>query len=263
LTVSTKIEAIKLRKVFGDPGHETVAVDDFSLSVAEGEFVSLLGPSGCGKTTALRILADLEIATSGTALIRPGASGAPSNSMVFQEHSLFPWLTVIENIAYGLEMRGVPRGERLDRARPFIEVVGLTKFTNHYPSQLSGGMRQRVSLARAYVNNPDVLLMDEPFAALDAQNKLIMQQELLRIWEKDRKTVLFVTHDIDEAIVLSDRIVVMTAAPGRIKRIIPVSFPRPRHAAEMRADPRFGSLSLDIWRTLKDEVEAARTQADG
>ncbi|MBS0219668.1 MAG: ABC transporter ATP-binding protein [Proteobacteria bacterium] len=246
------------------PGHETIALEDFSLAVAKGEFVSLLGPSGCGKTTALRILADLETASSGTARIhRRKGTDSPSNSMVFQEHSLFPWLSVIDNVAYGLEMRGVAKQERLDRARPFLEMVGLAKFANHYPGQLSGGMRQRVSLARAYVNDPDVLLMDEPFAALDAQNKLIMQQELLRIWEKDRKTVLFVTHAIDEAIVLSDRIVVMTAAPGRIKRIISVDFPRPRNAAEMRADSRFGNLSLDIWRTLEEEVLTARAQADG
>jgi NitT/TauT family transport system ATP-binding protein len=264
LTCSTKIEAVKLRKLFDISGRETVAIDDFSLSVAEGEFVSLLGPSGCGKTTVLRILADLESVTSGTAHIHHDkTSNAPTNSMVFQEHSLFPWLTVIENVAYGLEMRGVPRRVRLDRAQPFLDMVGLTKFANYYPSQLSGGMRQRVSLARAYVNDPDVLLMDEPFAALDAQNKLIMQQELLRIWERDRKTVLFVTHAIDEAIVLSDRIVVMTAAPGRIKRIISVDFPRPRHAAELRAEPEFGKLSLDIWRTLEEEVEAARARSDG
>jgi NitT/TauT family transport system ATP-binding protein len=259
-----KIEAVKLRKLFGNPGQQTVALDDFSLSVAAGEFVSVVGPSGCGKTTALRILAGLEVASSGSASVHrtPGTTG-PLNSMVFQEHSLFPWLTVIDNVAYGLEMRGIGRRERLQRAKPFLDMVGLSRFASYYPRQLSGGMRQRVSLARAYVNDPEVLLMDEPFAALDAQNKLIMQEELLRIWEKDRKTVLFVTHAIDEALVLSDRIVVMTAAPGRIKNIVDVDFSRPRHAAELRADPKFGKLSLAIWRMLEGEVATARAQADG
>jgi len=176
---------VKLRKLFGSPGQETVALDDFSLSVATGEFVSVVGPSGCGKTTALRILADLEVASSGSASVhRSPGTARPLNAMVFQEHSLFPWLTVIDNVAYGLEMRGIGRQERLRRARPFLDMVGLSRFANYYPKQLSGGMRQRVSLARAYVNDPEVLLMDEPFAALDAQNKLIMQEELLRIWEK-------------------------------------------------------------------------------
>jgi NitT/TauT family transport system ATP-binding protein len=259
---SPKISMRHLSKVFGqDETTATVALADFSLTVSEGEFVCVVGPSGCGKTTMLRILGGLERQSAGDVTITPSASGRPLNSMVFQEHSLFPWLSVIDNVAYGLEMRGMGRKERLARAEPFLRTVGLAKFHTHYPHQLSGGMKQRVSLARAFVNDPEILLMDEPFAALDAQNKLLMQEELLRIWEGDRKTVVFITHAIDEALTLADRIVVMTAAPGRIKRIIPVSFPRPRHAVELKADRRFGELYLEIWRVLEDEVRAARAQA--
>jgi NitT/TauT family transport system ATP-binding protein len=260
---SPKISMRHLSKVFGqDETTATVALADFSLTVSEGEFVCVVGPSGCGKTTMLRILGGLERQSAGDLAIAPSATGRPLNSMVFQEYSLFPWLSVIDNVAYGLEMRGMGRKERLARAEPFLRTVGLTKFRAHYPHQLSGGMKQRVSLARAFVNDPEILLMDEPFAALDAQNKLLMQEELLRIWEGDRKTVVFITHAIDEALTLADRIVVMTAAPGRIKRIIPVSFPRPRQAVELKADRRFGELYLEIWRVLEDEVRAARAQAE-
>ena len=263
LNSSPKISMRHLSKVFGqDETTATVALADFSLTVSEGEFVCVVGPSGCGKTTMLRILGGLEWQSAGNLAITPSATGRPLNSMVFQEHSLFPWLSVIDNVAYGLEMRGMGRKERLARAEPFLTTVGLAKFRAHYPHQLSGGMKQRVSLARAFVNDPEILLMDEPFAALDAQNKLLMQEELLRIWEGDRKTVVFITHAIDEALTLADRIVVMTAAPGRIKRIIPVTFPRPRHAIELKADRRFGELYLEIWRVLEDEVRAARAQAE-
>lgn len=254
-----KIRIRHLAKVFGEGDGATVALEDFTLSVAEGEFVCIVGPSGCGKTTALRVMAGLEKPSSGEVHIGATTGGErPLNAMVFQEHSLFPWLTVVDNVAYGLEMRGVSKRERHRRVMPFLEMVGLTRFGNHYPNQLSGGMKQRVSLARALVNDPEILLMDEPFAALDAQNKLLMQEELLRIWEGDRKTVVFITHAIDEALALGDRVAVMTAAPGRIKQIIPVDFPRPRSVAELRADRRFGELSLAIWRILEGEVRAAR-----
>ncbi len=260
---SPKMRMRHLSKVFGQDGTtETVALAEFSLTVSEGEFVCVLGPSGCGKTTMLRILGGLERQSAGELEILAPALGRPLNSMVFQEHSLFPWLSVIDNVAYGLEMRGIGKKERIARAEPFLKTIGLTKFRDHYPSQLSGGMKQRVSLARAFVNNPEILLMDEPFAALDAQNKLLMQEELLRIWEADRKTVVFVTHAIDEALTLSDRIVVMSAAPGRIKRTIPVTFSRPRNAAELKADRRFGELYLEIWHIIEDEVRAARAQAE-
>jgi NitT/TauT family transport system ATP-binding protein len=255
-----KIRIDRLAKTFGETGAQTTALEDFSLSVNDGEFVCIVGPSGCGKTTVLRIVAGLETPSAGTLEIVSADDGRPQNAMVFQEHGLFPWMTVADNAAYALEMRGMGRHERMARIAPFIDMIGLGRFRDHYPQQLSGGMRQRVSLARAFVADPEILLMDEPFAALDAQNKLIMQDELLRIWEGTRKTVLFITHAIDEAIALGDRIVVMTAHPGRIKEIVPVPFPRPRSVAELRADPRFGALQLSIWRMLEDEVQKARQQ---
>ena len=255
----TKIAIDRLGKSFGDEERRTVALEEFSLSVGDGEFVCIVGPSGCGKTTVLRIVAGLETPTTGSVTVAPGTdSGHPQNAMVFQEHGLFPWMTVVDNVAYSLEMRGVGKRERRERVMPFLEKIGLGRFHRHYPRDLSGGMRQRVSLARAFVADPEILLMDEPFAALDAQNKLILQEELLRIWEGSAKTVLFITHGIDEAIALGDRIVVMTAQPGRIKEIVPIDFPRPRSVAELRADPRFGALELSIWRMLEDEVRAAR-----
>jgi NitT/TauT family transport system ATP-binding protein len=258
----TKIRIDRLAKSFGD----TAALADFTLTVAEGEFVCIVGPSGCGKSTALRIVAGLEKADSGTVDIRPAdigtGSGQPQNAMVFQEHGLFPWMTVEDNVALSLEMRGVGRRERREKAAFFLDMIGLTRFAAHYPQQLSGGMRQRVSLARALVADPEILLMDEPFAALDAQNKLMLQDELLGIWEGSHKTVLFITHALDEAIALGDRIVVMSAQPGRIKATVPVEFARPRSAAELRADPRFGALQLSIWRMLEDEVRATRRRAE-
>ena len=259
----SKIRIDKLSKTFGEDAAQVQALRDFSLTVADGEFVCLVGPSGCGKTTVLRIVAGLERPTSGAVdIARDADSRRPQNAMVFQEHGLFPWMTVAENAALSLEMRGIGKTERRERVAQFLEMIGLTRFADHYPQQLSGGMRQRVSLARALVADPEILLMDEPFAALDAHNKLILQEELLRIWEGSAKTVLFITHAIDEAIALGDRIVVMTAQPGRIKAIVPVNFPRPRSAAELRGDPRFGALQLSIWRMLEDEVRTARLQAE-
>jgi NitT/TauT family transport system ATP-binding protein len=261
---SPKIRIDRLGKTFGEDAAQVRALDEFTLTVDDGEFVCLVGPSGCGKTTALRIVAGLEKASSGKVeIVHDASSQRPQNAMVFQEHGLFPWMTVAQNAAYSLEMRGIGKAERAARVAPFLEMIGLTRFADHYPQQLSGGMRQRVSLARALVADPEILLMDEPFAALDAHNKLILQQELLRIWEGSAKTVLFITHAIDEAIALGDRIVVMTAQPGRIKAIVPVDFPRPRSAAELRGDPRFGALQLSIWRMLEDEVRTARLQAEG
>ena len=264
---AAKIRIDRLGKSFGEDGTHIQAVQDFSLTVDEGEFVCLVGPSGCGKTTVLRIVAGLEKPGSGTVEIvaghdAPAGRSRPQNAMVFQEHGLFPWMTVADNVAYSLEMRGMGKRERHERSRPFLEMIGLARFRDYYPQQLSGGMRQRVSLARAFVADPEILLMDEPFASLDAHNKLILQDELLRIWEGTHKTVLFITHAIDEAIALGDRIVVMTAQPGRIKEIVPIDFPRPRSAAELRADPRFGALQLSIWRMLEDEVRTARLQAE-
>lgn len=251
---ATKIRIEGLGKTFGDGDIRTAALRDFTLSVKDGEFVCLVGPSGCGKTTAMRIVAGLSRPSAGSVSVAASDNSRPQNAMVFQDHGLFPWMSVIDNAAFGLEMQGVGRKARYDRVSPFLDTMGLSRFRDHYPHQLSGGMRQRVSLARAFVADPDILLMDEPFAALDAHNRLLLQEELLRIWEGTRKTVLFITHAIDEALALGDRVVVMTGSPGRIKEIVPIDFPRPRSAVELRADPRFGAMQLSIWRMLEDEV---------
>jgi len=203
------------------------AIRGIELAVTPGEFCVIVGPSGCGKTTLLRIVAGLERATTGTAVIGAADGSRPRNAMVFQGRSVFPWQTVRQNVGYGLKLRKVPRRERDRRADELLEAVGLARFAKSYPHQLSEGMRQRVAIARALAVDPDVLLMDEPFGALDEQTRLLLQEELLRIWEDTGTTVLFVTHSIDEAMVLADRIVVMSAQPGTIKAILPVPFPDP------------------------------------
>jgi len=257
--MTEKITVRDLTKVFEGRTASTRALAGVNLTVGDGEFLCILGPSGCGKTTILRILAGLETPTTGAVeMRRSGDHNRPLNSMVFQEHSLLPWLTVIDNAAFGLEMRGLPRKLRYEKARAFLETVGLASFSSHYPHQLSGGMKQRVSLARAFVNDPEVLLMDEPFASLDAQNKILLQDELLKIWEQNKKTVVYITHSIDEALMLGDRIVVMTAAPGKVKEIIDVDFGRPRDIFEIKAKPQFGEMSLHIWRVLESEVRKTR-----
>lgn len=239
------------------------AVDDLSIDIASGEFFMIVGPSGCGKTTLLRILAGLEQPTSGHYEIStaPGST-RPENSMVFQGDSLFPWMTVWDNAAYGLRMRSVPAAQIKEVVGHYLDRTGLTRFARAYPHQLSGGMRQRVSIARAFANDPHILLMDEPFSALDAQNKLLLQEELLRIWDENKKTVLFITHSVDEAVILGDRIMVMTAQPGRVKSIIKVPFGRPRNVMDLQREPEFGRLVHQIWTELRDEVDRARMQAD-
>jgi NitT/TauT family transport system ATP-binding protein len=231
------------------------ALHDFAIEVREGEFLSIVGPSGCGKSTFLNVLLGLIKPDSGDIRLRgkPIAGPGQDRAMVFQEFGLLPWRTVQNNIELGLELKGVPAAARRDSSRRFIQMVGLAGFESHYPHELSGGMKQRVGLARALATDPDVLLMDEPFAALDAQTRDIMQAELLRIWQEARKTVLFVTHQIDEAIYLSDRVVVMTRRPGQAKRIFAIDLPRPRDY-EMRVTREFNELKLEIWNTLKDEI---------
>jgi len=224
------LEIKDVYKLFRSDGKQMEALHDINLSINENEFVCFIGPSGCGKTTLLRIVAGLEAPSSGavyldgTAIKGPG----PERGMVFQEYSLFPWRNVLDNVAFGLELKGMPKDARFERSRQYLKMVGLDRFEERYPHELSGGMKQRVAIARALVNEPKALLMDEPFGALDAQTRNIMQSELLRIWEEDRKTVIFVTHSVDEAIYLADRIVIMTARPGRIKDIIKIDIPRPR-----------------------------------
>src|SRR6266852_5900033 len=255
------VEIAGLRKEYMSGQGRVLALDEVSLDVSPGEFVCIVGPSGCGKSTLLRILAGLDTQSSGT--VRIEAPGWPvANAMVFQESGLFPWMSVEANVGFGLMTRGVPAAEAAERVEAALKLVGLGKFRKHYPHQLSGGMRQRSAIARAFVTDPGVLLMDEPFAALDAQNRVILQAELVRIWEHTRKTVIYITHSIEEALLLGDRTVVMTAHPGRIKQIIDVPFPRPRNLMTLSASPEFGRLKLDIWQVLEDEVTRARSDEE-
>jgi NitT/TauT family transport system ATP-binding protein len=249
-----KIRIGHLTKRFG----VLVALDDISIDIAEGSFFVIVGPSGCGKTTLLRMLGGLDAVTQGTIEIRGTAPGRPQHSIVFQGDSIFPWMTVRDNAAYGLRMRKAPKAETDAIVKHYLDRTGLTRYAHLYPHQLSGGMRQRVSIARAFANDPEILLMDEPFSALDEQNRTILQQELLRIWESDKKTVVFITHSVDEAVTLGDRIMVMSASPGRAKTVIDVPFERPRNVLELRHDPRYGEIVYRIWGYLKDEVERAR-----
>ncbi len=226
----TKIEVIGLRKVFDSGGDQVVAINELNLEIRENEFTVIVGPSGCGKSTFLYIVGGFEKPTEGQILLNGKAiSGpGPDRSFVFQEFALFPWRTVLTNITFGLEIQGVSREKARKIAQSYITMVGLEGFENAYPHTLSGGMKQRVGLARALAYEPDVLLMDEPFGALDAQTRKLMQGELARIWEKTKKTVIFVTHSVIEAVYLADRIYVMTARPGEIKGIIDIDLPRPR-----------------------------------
>jgi NitT/TauT family transport system ATP-binding protein len=231
------------------------ALQGFDIDVREGEFLSILGPSGCGKSTFLNVLLGLIRPDSGDLRLhgRPITGPGTDRAMVFQEFGLLPWRTVQHNVELGLELKGVATDVRRDICQRLVKMVGLVGFESHYPHELSGGMKQRVGLARALATDPDVLLMDEPFAALDAQTRDLMQIELLRIWNEARKTVLFVTHQIDEAIYLSDRVMVMTKRPGRAKKIFQIGLPRPRDY-EMRVSPQFNEMKLEIWNQLKDEI---------
>jgi NitT/TauT family transport system ATP-binding protein len=258
-----KIVVRNLYKTFTVRNTIVRALVNINVSVPDGEFFVMVGPSGCGKTTLLRIMANLERQSSGTLTMRQSDKSRPINSMVFQEQSVFPWMTVRENVGYGLAIRGVPKKQREETVSYYIDKVGLGKFTKAYPFQLSGGMKQRVSLARAFANDPEVLLMDEPFGALDEQNKLLLQEELLRIWSEHRKTVVFITHSIDEAIVLGDRIMVMTAHPGQAKAYVQVPFPRPRQVYEIRATPQYGQLMYSMWELLREEVLRAKREEGG
>src|SRR5262245_41484439 len=247
-----------LRQVFGGP-HGVVALDRFTHRFRSGRFACILGPSGCGKSTLIQIVGGIEPASSGSVRIRPPvdeASARPlgvDSVMVWQNLNLFPWRKVIDNVAFGLEMRGMRRPERYQRSRALLASVGLRGFERHLPGQLSGGMRQRVALARALIMERPILLMDEPFAALDAQTKIVMQEELLRIFDQTHKTILFVTHAIEEAILLGDEVVVMTARPGRIKDVIAIDLPRPR-SLELVNSREFGVLFDRAFHLIREEV---------
>jgi NitT/TauT family transport system ATP-binding protein len=256
--MSARLQAIDIRMVYYQPrtGNRVLAIEALSTSIGDGEFVSILGPSGCGKSTFLKIVDGLITPTGGHLLVdgqrmdRPGQDRA----MVFQDASLFPWYTVVRNVSYGLECQGVSAKEARARALPFVKLVGLGGFESHYPYELSGGMQQRVNLARALAVNPGMLLMDEPFAALDAQTRELMQAELLRVWNEQQKTVLFITHQIDEAVYLSDRVIVMSARPGRVIADITIEIPRPRELTVKRS-PLFHEYVDRIWELIEGQVK--------
>ena len=252
------LEIRHLSKVFfeqNDPSKPgLVALYDVSFSVRKNEFVCLLGPSGCGKTTLIRMIAGLiaadkgEIVVDGKSVTTPGRD----RCMVFQQFGLLPWRTVLGNVEFGLEIDGIAREKRRDISRRYLELVGLHGFDNYYPHQISGGMQQRVGIARALSKEPDILLMDEPFGAVDAQTREQLQEELLKIWSKTDTTVIFVTHSIDESVYLSDRVIVMQSRPGRIKEEVRVNLPRPRWEGDVKADPRFAELRARIRESLRD-----------
>lgn len=228
-----------------------VVLEDVSLDIAEGEFVCVLGPSGCGKSTILRIVAGLEKQSLGTVTTKSRPS------VVFQEHGIFPWLTVAQNVAYPLKLRGVSKSERRAKVDELLELVGLSDFSKYYPAQISGGMRQRASVARALADDGDVLLMDEPFGALDEQTRVTLQQDLLDIWDRTSKAVMFITHSVDEALLLADRVLVMSTRPGKIIEEVKIPFERPRDLASLRRDPRYAEITAQLWAVLgKDVAEA-------
>ncbi len=245
------IEIDRVTKVFADRhGAGNLVLDGIDLDVAENEFVSLVGRSGCGKTTLLNIMAGLEMATEGVARIFGRRISGPGQGqgVVFQQHALFPWLTALDNAKFGLRNTGLGKAEKQARAAELMALVGLTEASARYPREMSGGMQQRVAIARALALDPEILLMDEPFGALDELTRIELQDELLRIWQTRRKTVVFVTHSITEALALSDRVILLSPNPGRIARDIRVDLPRPRH----RSDPRFAALYEDIWQGLAE-----------
>jgi NitT/TauT family transport system ATP-binding protein len=257
--VSAKLEAVDITVRYENPrtGVTTLALDRFSMNVHHGEFLCMVGPSGCGKTTFLYCLDGLLPLTGGRILLdgKPVVGPGRDRAVVFQSPSLLPWRTVLRNVTYGLELQGTPLREAITRAREMIVLVGLEGFEHYHPSELSGGMQQRVNLARALVMDAGVILLDEPFAALDAQTREFMQAELMRIWQETRKTSVFITHQINEALYLADRVVVLSARPGRVKSILPVEFPRPRELRVKRT-PAFLEMEDHIWSLIEEEVRA-------
>jgi len=253
--MTARIELRGVSKTFGRGRDALLALDGIDLDVSPGEFLTLVGPSGCGKSTLLDLVAGLaepsagEIRVDGRQVTGPGLD----RGVVFQQYALFPWRTALANVAFGLETKGVPRRERLDRARAVLDLVGLAAFADRYPHQLSGGMKQRVAIARSLAYEPEVLLMDEPYAALDAQTREALQEQLLDIWRRTGTTVVFITHGIEEAIYLGQRVAVMTSRPGRIKQIVRIELPE---AEDVRSTPEFAAQRHQIWQLLRDEITA-------
>ncbi|WP_400996556.1 ABC transporter ATP-binding protein [Agromyces sp. GXQ0307] len=248
---AAKISVREVTKTFPLKGEEFTALDRVSIDIADNEFVTVVGPSGCGKSTLMNVLAGLETPTSGEALVdgRSVSGPGPERGVIFQQYALFPWLSVRKNVEFGLKVNGVPRSERRERAEHFIEMVGLQQFADALPKMLSGGMKQRCAIARAYAVNPSILLMDEPFGALDALTRVKLQEQLLDTWSREKRTVMFITHDVDEAVFLANRVVVMAARPGRIYDVIDVDLPYPR-TEDVRLSPEFGELRNRVWHAV-------------
>ncbi|GID93877.1 ABC transporter ATP-binding protein [Amorphoplanes digitatis] len=260
-----KIKFENVGKVFQARGTTVTALQEINFEVRAGEFLVIVGPSGCGKSTLLDLLGGLAKPTSGRVLVddRPITGPGLDRGVVFQQYALLPWRTALANVEFGLEAKHVPRRERKERAREYLDLVGLSGFHDRYPHELSGGMKQRVAIARSLAFDPDVLLMDEPFAALDAQTRDGLQDELLRIWEKTGKTVVFITHGIEEAVYLGQRVAVMTARPGRIKQVVDIPITARSATEDLRSDPQFARYRREIWTLLRDEVTKARSEELG
>jgi NitT/TauT family transport system ATP-binding protein len=253
--VAIELSNVSQRFVTPD-GRSLTALRDFDMTVRQGEFCAVVGPTGCGKSTTLSLIAGLARPSSGAVRIkgRPVAGIDPGVGFVFQQDAVFPWRNVIDNVAAGPLFRGEGKRQAVDRAGEWVRRVGLAGFEKHYPHQLSGGMRKRVALAQTFINRPDILLMDEPFSALDVQTRILMQDELLQLWSAASASVVFVTHDLEEAIALADRVFVLTAGPATVKAVYDIDLPRPRVTAEIRYQPRFIEISQVIWNDLRDEV---------
>jgi NitT/TauT family transport system ATP-binding protein len=268
---SVKISFQQVRKEFvvrgegGGPTHRFTALEDITLDVRPGEFLALVGPSGCGKSTLLDLLGGLTAPTSGRILLdgRPIEGPARDRGIVFQQYALFPWRTAGQNVEFGLDIAGLKAKQRREIARHYLDLVGLTAFADRYPHELSGGMKQRVAIARSLAYDPEVLLMDEPFAALDAQTRETLQGELLRIWRATGKTIIFITHGIDEAVVLGQRVAVMTSRPGRIKHVVEIPEALRNETEDVRSLPEFGPVRHEVWSLLREEVLKAQQLAGG
>ena len=255
----TKLKIDNVVKEYGGNKGKTVALNGVSLDIKENEFICVVGPSGCGKSTLLNIIAGLLEPTSGAVYLdgKKIEGTGVERGVVFQGYALFPWRTVLKNVMFGLEMKRMPKDQAEKIAKKYIKAVGLEGFEHAYPKELSGGMRQRVAIARAYAADPEVLLLDEPFGALDAQTRVQLQSELLNTWEHEKKTCFFITHDVDEAIILAQRVIIMSARPGRIKKIVDIDIPYPRTQAT-KTDPRFLELKTEIWNEVYQEFLEVR-----